>query len=226
MAERITYKTLDDVTIVGDWVAAPTTFGAVILLHMMPMNRGSWSVFQGVLAKRGLASLAIDLRGHGESTVGPEGTSIDYKSFTDEEHQSSLYDVMGGFEWILRRGFERPRVAVVGASIGANLALEFLAEEPLLAGAALFSPGRDVRGMLALSDVGAVLPDQALWVAASEGDDQDSFECASQVFAEASSTRKAWLPLKNAGHGTAILSSQPLLGDQLADWLKETIQGS
>lgn len=225
MAERITYTTNDGVQIVGDWLAAPTTTGAVILLHMMPANRKAWADFQPALAKRGIASLAIDMRGHGDSTVGPEKATIDFKKFSDEEHQSALLDVIGAFEWLQRRGFERPRIALAGASFGANLALQFLGEEPLVSGAALFSPGRNYKGTNAVSDAGAILPHQSLWIAASEGDDQESFECAKEVLEEAPCDRKIFIPLKNAGHGNAILGNQPQLVDRLADWLKETIQG-
>lgn len=226
MAERITYKTDDEVTIVADWTAAPTTIGAVILLHMMPANRLSWAGFQGVLAKRGIASLALDLRGHGESTAGPEGATLDYKKFTDEEHQSSLFDVSGAFAWLRRRGFEGPRIALCGASIGANLALQQLLDEPQISGAALLSPGRDYHGTKAQDDVGGVLPHQSLWVAASEGDDQQSFDAAKELHDAAPVDRKTLVPLRNAGHGTAMLTAHPEVAEALADWLRDTIQGT
>lgn len=225
MAERITYTTDDEVKIVGDWVAAPTTMGAVILLHMLPANRKAWVDFQPILAKRGLASLAIDLRGHGESTVGPQGVTLDYKAFSDVEHQSALWDVIGAFDWLRRRGFERPRIALAGASMGANLALQFLANEPLISGAALLSPGRNYHGTDATEEIGSILPHQALWITASEGDDREAFETAKLVYQTAASEQKTFVPLKNAGHGNAILSHQPALQEQLADWFKQTIQG-
>lgn len=225
MPERVSFETNDGVQIVGDWVAAPTTLGAVILIHMMPANRRSWADFQVSLAKRGLASLAIDLRGHGESTVGPEGSAIDFKNFTDAEHQSSLLDVIAAYQWLTRRGFEKQRIALVGASIGANLAAQFLLEEPGVPGAALLSPGRNYRGTNIVNDIRSVLPEQSVWIAASEGDDQISFEASREAHDIASCNRKTLIPLKAAGHGTAMLVSHPEVGEQLADWLKETTQG-
>jgi len=224
MAERITFKTVDECTIVGDWVPAPTTIGAVILIHMMPSNRKSWAEFQAKLSKRGIASLAIDLRGHGESLDGPEGTKMDFKSFTDEEHQSALFDVTGAIDWLKRRGFDPARIALCGASFGANLAVEALLEEPKLLGAALLSPG-SYRGTDAAFDAASILPDQALWIAASESDDQESFDASKEVVAKATSDRKDFVQLKNAGHGTAILTSHPEVGDALADWLRDVIRG-
>ncbi len=217
--------TADGVQIVGDWVAAPTTIGAVILLHMMPATRSSWSPFQIALAKRGLASLAIDLRGHGDSTRGSEDQVYDYKEFADEEHRSSLFDVIGAFQWLKKRGFEPSRIGLCGASIGANLAIEFLCEEPAVTGAVLLSPGRDYQGLDAVFDIGGVLPHQAIWIAASEGDDQESFEASKAAFAETCCARKAWVPFKNSGHGTELFKSHPQLLDQVAEWLRDTIQG-
>ncbi|MBI4138969.1 alpha/beta fold hydrolase [Candidatus Uhrbacteria bacterium] len=225
MAERITFKTTDGVEIVGDWVTAPTTFGAVVLLHMMPLDRTSWRAFQQALSDRGLASLAIDLRGHGESLESSESGKLDYTTFSDEEHQSSLLDAIGAFDWIRRRGFEPTRISACGASIGANLAVQLLLEQPQMSGAALLSPGSNYHGTNAVSDAASVLDHQGIWIAASEGDDQESFEAAQAVSDAASSTRKTMVPLKNAGHGTAMLQSHPELVANLADWLKETIQG-
>lgn len=143
MAERITYVTNDGVTIVGNWVTSPTTIGAAILLHQYPSTRQSWSDVQRILATRGIASVAIDLRGHGESIKGPDGIQLDYQVFKDEEHASSIHDVRGAYEWIQARGIERDRIVAVGASIGANLALNFLSEELCACGSG-DQPGRGV----------------------------------------------------------------------------------
>lgn len=225
MAERINFKTIDDVTIAGDWVAAPTTIGAVILLHTMRTNRKTWADFQTKLAKRGVASLAIDLRGHGESLQGPGGANLDFKAFSKEEHQTSFYDALGAFDWLKRRGFEPARIAFCGASIGANLSVQMLLEEPRLAGAALLSPGGDYQGTDAVADAGNILPGQALWIAASEGDDRESFEASKKIAAQAVSDRKEFIRLKNAGHGTAILTSHPETAEALADWLRDAFRG-
>ncbi|MEO5927521.1 MAG: alpha/beta fold hydrolase, partial [Patescibacteria group bacterium] len=166
MAERVSFKTLDEVTIVGDWVTAPTTIGAVILLHTLQLNRLSWAPFQVSLAKVGLASLAIDLRGHGESSQGPEGSNVDFKDFTDEDHETALYDVMGAFAWIQRRGIDPERITICGASIGANLAIQMLAEESRIRGAVLLSPGKDYHGLDATFDITSILPHQAVWMTA------------------------------------------------------------
>lgn len=221
---KITYTTFDDVMIVGDWVTAQTSFGAAILLHMMPADRTSWAAFQQALAARGIDSLAIDLRGHGESIKGPGDRRLDYKSFKIEEHQSSLNDVTEAFGWIRRRGIDPTRVVACGASIGANLALQLLREEPQCAGAAMLSPGADYHGVKALEDVTSILYHQSLWACASEPDDRDSFDCAKALIDAAPVEDKVFVPVKNAGHGTVILEKIPEVAKQLEDWVVRVIQ--
>jgi pimeloyl-ACP methyl ester carboxylesterase len=225
MAERVSFVTMDGVTVVGEWMTAPTTIGAVVLLHALPQDRGSWAAFQAVLAKYGLASLAIDLRGHGESIRMSDESVINYKDFGEGEHQSSIYDVIAAVEWIGRRGIERSRIGVGGASFGANLAVQMLAEEPAMRAAILLSPGRNYHGTNIVEDIPSALPHQSIWMAASEGDDQEAYESALAAFEESSADRKQMVPLKNAGHGTAIFSGRPDLMDQAAEWLKQSAQG-
>jgi pimeloyl-ACP methyl ester carboxylesterase len=223
MPERLSYKTVDDVQIVADWVTSPTTAGAVILLHAFPLARQSWAAFQRALALRGLASLAIDLRGHGESVRGPDGRTLDYKKFTDGEHLSSIEDVRGAFAWLRARGIEPERIAVVGASIGANLALRFLAEEPMVPAAALLSPGENYHGVTTLDIAEEVLPHQSVWMAASSVDDEESVRAMAALTPLFTLDRLAVEKLEGAGHGTKMLESKPALMDSLADWLRERI---
>ncbi len=221
----MTFQTLDDVTIVADWVTAPTTIGAAILVHAMPVDRTSWASVQRSLSASGIASLAIDLRGHGESTVGPEGTTVDYKRFGENEHQSSLYDVIAAYEWVQRRGIDPDRIALMGASVGANLAVRMLAEETRIRAAVLLSPGRNYQGMNAVLDIEAILPHQSVWIAASEGDDQESFEAAKEMYNLAPSDQKIFMPLKAAGHGTNMFTAKPELLTQAVAFLRDQAQG-
>lgn len=222
MPERITINTIDDVLIVGDWMPAPRVIGAVILLHMMPETRSSWATVQVALAKKGLASLAIDLRGHGESVNTSDGDVMDYRAFEDVDHQTSMLDVSAAVDWVRKRGIEMSRIALGGASIGANLAISELTEEPLMAGAVVLSPGSNYHGTNALEDVPLLLPDQTLIIVASE-DDVDSFADCKKIYAEAPVDSKTFVPYKTAGHGTNMLKSDPALADKMAEWFVEMI---
>ena len=224
MAERIALTTADGVNLIGTWSHAPTVHGAAVLLHAMPETRASWITLQAVLAKHEIASLAIDLRGHGESIQTVEGEKLDYRSFTDEEHQGSLWDVMAAVEWVRKRGLDRERIVLGGASIGANLAVKMLAEEPLLAGAFLLSSGGDYHGLKVLEDAQALLPEQQLLIVSAE-DDPQSFPDSKKLYESAPVEQKQFLPYAAGGHGTHLLKADPSLIEKIAGWTKNAIRG-
>lgn len=223
MAERIVFPTRDGIDLAADWVTAPTTMGAVILIHAMPATRQSWAAFQRVLARRGLASLAFDLRGHGESTHARDGSVLDFKKFAPNQQSNSIEDVQTAFTWVRRRGVEPSRIALAGASIGANLALQFLAEEPQIPAAALLSPGIEYQGVNALEFAPNILPHQAVWMAGSSGDDDESAQAVKALDGMLKIERKAIEKPQQAGHATALFESDPAMMDRIADWLHEQI---
>jgi alpha-beta hydrolase superfamily lysophospholipase len=222
MAQRVTFQTLDHVQIVGDWVPAPTTFGAVILLHMMPATRKSWASFQIVLAERGLASLAIDLRGHGESTKSDAG-EVQFQKFTDADHARSANDVRAAFDWIRTHSIEPAQIAIAGASLGANLALQFLGDEPQMAGAVLLSPGLNYHGVTAMDSAERILPHQGIWMAASRGDDDESVAAVQELDGLLELEEKQTRIVENHGHGTKIFDADATLMAEAADWLRARI---
>lgn len=223
MPERVSFKTFDGVNIAAEWYPVPTTIGVAILLHMLPMDRRSWVPFQQVLAKNGIASLALDMRGHGESVATEGGEKLDYKKFEDSQHQQTINDVQAAVGWLAGKKYPMDRIMVVGASLGANIALAALHEEPRLCGAALLSPGNH-RGMSAVEDAPYVKVHHALWAAASDGDDPESYESARQLVEIAPAERKSFVPYKNAGHGIHLFTSDPKLMDNLATWMKDSFQ--
>ena len=210
--------------IVGDWSPAPTILGAALLLHMMPETRASWAPFQRALAKRGIGSLAIDMRGHGESTETEDGDTVDYREFEDSDHQSSALDAAAAIDWIRTRRVDLDRIAVGGASFGANLAIQLLTDFPRMPGAMILSPGEDYHGLFAFDDAENLHLEQALFIVAAE-DDQKSFADSKKLFADAPTERKQFVPYKNAGHGTAIFKIDPQLMEKAADWFAEIIKG-
>jgi pimeloyl-ACP methyl ester carboxylesterase len=221
MPETITYTTLDKVIIKADWSPSPTTVGVAILLHMMPLDRKSWSDFQQILQRHHIASLAIDLRGHGQSTKTEEGATLDYKKFSDSDHKKYLYDVMGALDWLNEKKYTKDQTMMVGASIGANIALWALEDEPSLAGAVLLSPG-NYRGINAVEKAGYIKSHHALWATGSDSDDPEAYETAKAVVEEAGAERKQFVPYKNSGHGNHLFTSDPELMENLAVWIEQS----
>jgi len=217
--ERITFTTDDGVVIVGDWYPG-TKFGrAVLLLHMMPETRDSWRVFAERLASAGVSALAIDERGHGESTKGPKGP-IDFRAFSDREQREKIIDVRAALDWLKERGFAEAGIAVVGASIGANLAIAFAAENREIPAVIALSPGLDYRGVTTEDRVAALRPEQKILLVASAEDERSFVACRALRNLRPDADI---LEFEHAGHGTRMFDAQPDLMDDLIVWLKSAV---
>lgn len=224
MSQRIEFTSDDGVKIVGNWSTSPTTIGAAILIHAYPNTKESWGAFQVVLAKRGISSLAIDLRGHGESIHTQDGKAIDYRAFSDEETLSTMSDLNAAYQWIRSRGIDRESIAFIGASIGANFALKMLEEYPTAPVAALLSPGMNYHGVDVSETIGNICTQQSVWIAASAEDDDESFAAAEEMFDRLIVDHKFFKRLRRAGHGTMMLEGDGVLSGEIADWVRDRIQ--
>lgn len=215
----MSFITLDKVQIVGTWIEAREKQAApsVLLLHMMPATKESWNNFARDLAHHGYSSLAIDLRGHGGST-NQGGVTLNYENFDDAQHQASRIDVDAALDFLEKhKGVTLSRIAVVGASIGANLALQALIQHPTMKTAILLSPGLNYRGLATESLVGRVSLDQSIYIVVSR-DDSQSFS-DSQVLYDLAQTKKDITLLEGAGHGTNMLERDPSLAQRILSWL-------
>lgn len=215
MNERITFETSDGVTIVGDYYEGGGD-KAVLLLHMMPATRASWVAFANTLTAAGFSALAIDLRGHGESTKGPGETILNYQEFQDSDHQASMHDVEGAVAF-LKDLKKMKGISIAGASIGANLAFVYAAAHPEIRSVILLSPGLVYRGV----DTGAVAelaqPSQRVFLVASE-DDEYSAASARELHEKLVSQKKIEL-FSDAGHGTTMVERKPEFMLALVEWL-------
>src|SRR5262249_52207426 len=111
-AIKMQFTMSDGFTIVGTFYSAPRRPSpGALLLHMLGSNKESWQPFAAQLQAAGYSVLAIDLRGHGES-----GGAMDWtKALADVDN------VLGQLHTL--PGVDPNRISVIGASIGANLAL-------------------------------------------------------------------------------------------------------
>ena len=118
--------------------------GAVVLLHGLAAGKGEWAPLVDALAERGVSTLALDLRGH-----DPDDAARSWRTFTDHgasgQWASMWKDAEAGVKALRARGHES--VAVAGASLGANVALEAAVRLKDLKYAVLLSPGLDYQGV-------------------------------------------------------------------------------
>ncbi|EKD33044.1 MAG: Alpha/beta hydrolase fold protein [uncultured bacterium] len=215
MSERVILTTTDHIKIIGDYYETPGANKFAILLHMMPATKESWKVFAEKLSKAGFSALAIDERGHGESTM--DGT-LDYRRFGDEEQQAKIHDVEAAFEFLKSKGASESVTILVGASIGANLTIQFLAEHSGVLSGVAMSPGLDYRGVKTDGFIRQLGPSQRIMLVASDDDDRDSAASTHELHS-LNLAQTVLVEKTGAGHGTTMFERDPGLMDEVIEWL-------
>jgi dienelactone hydrolase len=213
--QRVTIRTDDGVSLVATWYepgarAAP----AVILVHMLHKSRRDWDAVASRLASEGIGALALDLRGHGESSgTLPEGEAADYSVL--------VRDVTAARKYLSSRGDVQPsRMGIAGASIGANLAVLEAATDPGVTSLALLSPTIDYRGLRIDAAMKKYAARPALLVASD--DDAYASRSVKELQKAGGGVREA-LILNHAGHGTIMLGQDADLARTLVDWFRRTL---
>ncbi|MDP3735059.1 MAG: alpha/beta fold hydrolase [bacterium] len=216
--EHVTLKTTDGVVIAGFYQAGTSRRGA-LLLHMMPATKESWDTFAAALHERGYHTLAVDLRGHGESDGGPDG----YQKFDDARHRSSTYDVEAGVLFLVDHGIAPEGLVVIGASIGANLAIEYLAAHSEVRQAVALSAGLNYHGVSAEHAIEMLRAPQRVFLVSAEDDrvlgNAEMNRRLAELVPEA--IEKKLLIYTRAGHGTDMFGKEePDLAAEILAWLR------
>ncbi len=179
---------------------APT----VLLLHVYGGNKESWQPFAAQLQAAGSNAVAIDLRGHGET-----GGKMDWTK--------APADVSS----VLRRlitlpGVDPQRISVVGANIGANLALAGCGELRNCKTAIMLSPALEYQGINA-SDLFKRYGSRSVLIVASR-DDTPSGSDSIALDNQAQGDHRLQL-YEGKAHGLALFTAHPDLAGLIIQWL-------
>jgi pimeloyl-ACP methyl ester carboxylesterase len=152
VGQKVSFLTDDGVMIVGTYyapVSSHQTANAIILLHMFGRDRNDWNAFAYNLSNitNGYAVLSIDLRGHGES-INQDGKTISFQSFTPTDFNKMVLDVKAAKHFLVtHKNISPNNITIVGASVGANVALKYAASDPSVKAVVLLSPGLNYKGI-------------------------------------------------------------------------------
>lgn len=185
----------------------------MLLIHGLNEDAHSYDAFAESLGQRGFTVAAWDLRGHGQSTVR-NGQPYNLRNFTERDVMAMAGDVALELG-ILEQGAPAC-AAIVGASIGANLALRAIAMDPNVSAAVLLSPGLDYHG-LTTSDLIGQVQDRRILLAAAR---QDSYAFQSAAQLASGLSHASFLQIEGSTHGTNLLREGDLQ-PRLIAWLLE-----
>lgn len=181
-----------------------------VLVHGFGTNRRDWAGLAADLARKGWGTLALDLRGHGDSRMGPSGP-VDFASIDGGgAWLDAAKDVEAALGYVRGQRIATRRLCLVGASIGANLVSRAAAADPGLGCAVLLSPRRDFQGV----PLASPRPGLRALAAASRADPH-SYEALESLAA-----RRPGIETLDAarGHGAAMFQDRDFYRDLLR-WL-------
>ena len=195
-----------------------TTVPGVLLLNQAGGDRSAHAPLARALEERGIASMRVDLRGHGESTN--LGTFDPAEPGRNPLIWDAERDVQAVLEWMEKQDSLDPgRLAVVGASYSA----EEMAEAGILNGFArayvALSPGSFSEASAAAVDSSA-----ASWLFVMSRDEPPR-TWVTPVLDSLSRSAEVWL-MPGSRHATNLIQHHPSLAGRLADWLVDLMHDS
>ena len=190
----------------------PAPVPAVLLLHGYGEDRTVWRNFTGQLLSRGWAVMALDLRGHGESKTKNQRPIQPSQEWRTSSHEFPV-DLDPALDWLKARPrIDTQKIVVIGADVGANLALIASGRFPEVRTVVAIKPSLAESFAMAGSALD-FQPRSALIIVADE--------------AEGNRIRNAVKPpsrvlVSSVAGGTAQSVANKQVSDAVFQWLKET----
>ncbi len=214
---EISLTTKDGIRIAADLYEVENPLGWLILVHMMPAAKDSYKDLAVRLQRLGYESMAIDLRGHGESDKGPD----DYLNFSNADHQKSILDLEAAVDYLVeKRQAVKDKIIFVGASIGANLSLQYISQHPEFKTAILLSAGLNYHGIETGPLVKNLGAGQKVFFVSAKDDDNDAEQNQELFDLTPAGAEKQIKIYDSGGHGTDILKNQPGLNNLIVEFIK------
>jgi dienelactone hydrolase len=223
--------TTDDVGIIATYYPSDRDSApAVLLLHDLNRNRSDWNDFALLLQRNGIAALAIDFRGHGDSSrklTAAGAVELKLQEFTERDLQSMQLDVEAAIDWLQAQSeIDKKHIALIGSSFGGNIALRYASLNEDLAGVAALSPGLNYRG-IRTDDVIGKLGAMPLQIYVAH-EDAFAFESANRLMelrrelGVATTNRELMVCTGNL-HGTAMLQGVKDFPQILLQWCRQVL---
>lgn len=206
-AQTINFTAPDGVKIIGSFYGVKTANSpAVLMLHQFGANRQTYKDLARQFQSDGIAVLAIDGRGFGESTKRANGTKVPV-SQSNETVMGMMSDVAAAFNFLgEQQNIDKYRIGILGASYGSSLAIIHAAENSQIKSVALLSPGMNYFGNLptipAIEKYGA----RPVLIVAAE-DDTESAKASRQLDKLVTGGKNQLQIYKTGGHGTGIFAA-------------------
>ncbi len=216
--EKIKFTT-DDGFNISAIIGKPETIDedipAVILIHQGGSDKSEWNGFLEQLVKQNYIVLAYDVRGHGES----DKVDNIYALFNDPNQ--APHDLLAAVEYLKDYdNVDSDRLAIVGASIGANLACVGISKMDIKTAVAISGKTSAVENLNGEKDMNL----KSIFYIASDGDQNGKrVEWAKELYEMTEPPRKVEAVTNSSAHGVSIFKDRPQVKTEIINWLKETL---
>jgi dienelactone hydrolase len=213
--EVVQFTTPDNWTLTGFYFKPIGPINkSVVLLHQLGADKSSWGDLPATFQYSGIGVLVVDQRGHGDSFIN--GRKKSYSTFGPDDFQK-MVDDGEAFATFFKERRPNDEIYFVGASIGANVALNYAARDKNLSGVVMLSPGIDYRGIATTGTI-SQYGSRPLLLIASKGDEYSTLS-AKQLSEKSPSTRTTLQVVEGSAHGTNLLNANPELKRTLGQWI-------
>lgn len=195
----------------------------VVFLHSIGEDSAEWGTFPlEVKEQLRVATLNINLRGHGKSILNKNSKKVYWQNFQDKDYKKFPYDVIDVLKYIKDQypEIDSSRVALVGASLGANTALMtgsygVNAKTIIMLSPMLNYKGYDLR--LPIVKYG----NHPLLFIVSKKDRYPYQSCVELIkFAQGKKLLKAY---PSGGTGVSLVKFKPDAKSLIINWIKESL---
>jgi alpha-beta hydrolase superfamily lysophospholipase len=214
----ITFTTTDAVTIRATLSMPQDRDGkaaAIILIHQGGSNRQEWSALTPELLQQGYIVLAYDVRGHGDS----DPVDSIRKLFNDP--QLAPLDLHAAINFLRELPeVNSNRLAVIGASIGANLAAMASSQMNIKTAVAISAKTSAVYNLAGQTSLSL----RSVFFISSAGDQGGRRAAwAEELFNQTSKPHRLEIVKYSSRHGVGIFADQPEVRPMILAWLQDTL---
>ncbi len=201
-----------------------TKYPLVILLHGLNRDHLTWSDLPATLTRAGYAVFALDLRGHGKSTITTWKRRVSWRLLQPEQWKNLHRDITQVIQYF-KKGEDYPevdgsQVAVIGEKLGANVATFVGKSNAEVKALVLLSPGVEFkgidasRGLLEYGNPTLILSNQ---------DFKESHSQAQHLYNWITGPKTLQV-YEKIGEGAEMLTNQPGVGLQIEAWLSNILK--
>jgi pimeloyl-ACP methyl ester carboxylesterase len=215
--ETVHFRTSDGWDIFGDYYPPATGRSTVLLVHGFNEDRKAYSSFAMDLYEDGFGVLSIDSRGHGSSTVKDGKVVV---SLSQDDVAAMTNDLVASIDYLGTRGGTDHGVTIIGASVGANIAMIHAVNDTSVRAVVLLSPGESYRGIQPMDAIRRYTGDMLLVVGPLDG---YAYASCAKFLENATEAKVVDLfEGEGANHGTNLLKDEAQR-KKVIGWVKENM---